>query len=152
MTKSEHHFGSQVEHHLCTSERLLGTPNLAGSGNILHDPASRHSAVTLERSKHVHKGTLMRYNQEGQSLYLVTGLPGGPGRNQQFELRPGGRNELSVRTTRGGRKSFILRTCMVSNLQICATSSPSHNLRAHLPYLSVQLLTTCEILLCICAG
>ena len=112
MTKSEHHFGSQVEHHLCTSERLLGTPNLAGSGNILHDPASRHSAVTLERSKHVHKGTLMRYNQEGQSLYLVTGLPEGPGRNQQFELRPGGRNELSVRTTRGGRKSFILRTCM----------------------------------------
>ena len=72
--------------------------------------------MTLERSKHVHKGTLMRYNQEGQSLYLVTGLPEGPGRNQQFELRPGGRNELSVRTTRGV-ENHLYRELVSKNIQ-----------------------------------
>jgi hypothetical protein len=35
-----------------------------------------------------------------ESLHLVHGFPEGPGRNRQFELRPEGRNELSVRTTR----------------------------------------------------
>ena len=49
----------------------------------------------------MHKGTLIRYKQYKESLYLVHGFPEAPGRNQQFELRPGGRNELSVRTTRG---------------------------------------------------
>ena len=37
--------------HLCTSERLLRTLNLVESGNRLHNPAARHSAVTLERSQ-----------------------------------------------------------------------------------------------------